>query len=196
VVGVKGQASWAHSQVHQRVHSVMTAAMRADARTIETALLGVEDGPLDPYSREFVREARRLVLACTAALTCVLSAHRPGPGPHGDEVCRRCGTPDCRTLHGVADVLTAYAVRPVAIDRAEAWRRADAWFNREGGPVPVGVEEFADGFAAWRTVAAPGETVKVAVIDRRCGALTLWPPLPLDALAREYRAYRQSRPTR
>ncbi|MFB4295421.1 hypothetical protein [Actinomadura sp. NTSP31] len=192
---MKGRASWAHTQVHQRVHSVMTAAMRADARTIDTALLELGDGGLDPYSREFVREARRLVLACTAALTCVLSAHRPGPGPHGDEICRGCGTSDCRTLHGVADVLAAYAVRPVTIDRAEAWRRADAWFNRDGDPVPVGIEEFADGFAAWRTTAASGETFQIAVIDRRCGALTLWPPLPLDTLASEYRAYRNSHRT-
>lgn len=191
---MKGRASWAHTRVHQRVHAMMTAAMRADPRTVDTALLAIGDGGLDPCSREFVREARRLVLACTAALTCVLSAHRPGPGPRGDEICRGCGTSWCRTLHGVADVLAAYAVHPVAIDRAEAWRRADAWFNREGDPVPVGIAEFADGFAAWRVTAAPGEAEQVAVIDRRCGALTLWPPLPLDALAREYRAYRRANP--
>ncbi|MBO2457181.1 hypothetical protein [Actinomadura violacea] len=107
----KEWATWAHIQVHQRVHSVMTAAMRADARTIDTVLLSLGDGPLAPYSREFVREAQRLVLACTAALTCMLSAHRPGAGPRGDEICRGCGTSDCRTLHGVADVLAAYAVR-------------------------------------------------------------------------------------
>ncbi|MDL4821173.1 hypothetical protein [Actinomadura opuntiae] len=188
---MKGQASWAHGQVHQRVHSVMTAAMRADARTIDTALLQLGDGGLDPYSREFVREARRLVLACTAALTCVLSAHRPGAGPGGDEICRGCGTSGCRTLHGVADVLAAYAVRPVTIDRAEAWRRADAWFNRDGDPAPVAIAEFADGFAAWRV---PDETAQVIVIviDRERGTLTLWPPLPLDTLAREYRTYRRA----
>lgn len=80
----------------------MTAAIRADVHAIDTNLVELGEARLDPYSREFVREARRLVLACTAALTCVLSAHRPGDDPRGNEICRGCGTPDCRTLQGVA----------------------------------------------------------------------------------------------
>ena len=82
------QAAWTHHQVHQRVHAVMTAAMRADAHAIEIAL-GRQDR-LDPHSRQFAVDARRLVLACTAALTCVMAAHRPGDDPHGREICRGC----------------------------------------------------------------------------------------------------------
>ncbi|WP_165978380.1 hypothetical protein [Actinomadura darangshiensis] len=125
-------ASWTHSQVHLRVHAAMTAAMRADVRAIDAAL--VQNAILDPFSREFVRESRRLVLACTAALICVLSAHRPGDDRHGREICRGCGTRDCRGLRGVADVLAAYTVQPGGVDRAEAWRRADAHFTRGGRP--------------------------------------------------------------
>ncbi|GAA2149232.1 hypothetical protein [Actinomadura napierensis] len=98
-----------------------------------------------------------------------------------------------RDQHGVADVLAAYAIRPATIDRAEAWRRADSWFNREADPAPVGIAEFPDGFAAWRVTRDADETAQLAVIDRRCGMLTLWPPLPLDTLAGGYRTYRQSR---
>ncbi|NKZ06286.1 hypothetical protein [Actinomadura latina] len=177
-------ASRTHDQVHRQVHAAMTAAMRADVHSIDAAL--VQHGRLDPYSREFVGQSRRLVLACTAALTCVLSAHRPGGDPRGREICRGCGTRDCRTLHGVADVLAAYSVRPAPVDRAEAWRRADAHFARDGRPVPVIVEEFADGFIA-RVAAAPsGDPHPVLIVDRHTGALSRWPALPHDLLIREY----------
>ena len=180
-------ASWTHDQVHRRVHAAMTAAMRADVHSIDAAL--VQHGRLDPYSREFVGASRRLVLACTAALTCVLSAHRPG-GPHGREVCRGCGTADCRTLHGVADVLAAYTVTPGPVDRAEAWRRADAHFARGARPVPVTVEEFPDGFIT-RAVTAPADDPHpILVVDRRTGALSRWPAMPRDLLIREYAARR------
>ncbi|CNF75281.1 Uncharacterised protein [Mycobacterium tuberculosis] len=181
-------ASWTHDQVHRRVHAAMTAAMRADVHSIDAAL--VQHGRLDPYSREFVAQSRRLVLACTAALTCVLSAHRPGGDGHRQQICQGCGTRDCRTLHGVADVLAAYTVRPAPVDRAEAWRRADAYFARDGRPVPVTVEEFADGFITRATTAPSDDLHPVLIIDRETGALSRWPAMPHDLLIREYAAYR------
>ncbi|WP_143219984.1 hypothetical protein [Actinomadura sp. CNU-125] len=179
-------AAWTHAQVHQRVHAAMSAAMRADDRSIEREL---GDARLDPYTREFVRDARRLVLGCTAALTCVLSAHRAGDDPYGDPVCRGCGTPECRTLHGVVDVLTAYAVRPVPIDRAEAWRRADARL----GARPVSVEEFRDGFIVRPTEIVADDLSPVLIVDRHNGALSRWPAMPSQLLVREYARYREER---
>ncbi|MFB4309207.1 hypothetical protein [Actinomadura sp. GTD37] len=181
-------ASWTHDQVHRRVHAAMTAAMRADVHSIDAAL--VQHGRLDPCSREFVGASRRLVLACTAALTCVLSAHRPGDDSHGREICRGCGTRDCRTLRGVADVLAAYAVSPAPVDRAEAWRLADAHFVRDGSPVPVSVEEFADGFITCATTTPSDDPRPVLIVDRQTGALSRWPGRPHEILVREYAHYR------
>ncbi len=181
-------ASWTHDQVHRRVHAAMTAAMRADVHSIDATL--VQHGRLDPYSREFVAQSRRLVLACTAALTCVLSAHRPGGDGHGKQICQGCGTRDCRTLHGVADVLAAYTVRPAPVDRAEAWRRADVYFARDGRPVPVTVEEFADGFITRPATMPSDDPHPVLIVDRDTGALSRWPVLPYDLLIREYADHR------
>lgn len=147
--------------------------------------------PLDPYTLDFLREARRLVLACGAALISVLGAHKPGPGPYGAEICRSCRTAQCRTLPRVAEVLAAYAMCPIAIDRAEAWRRADAWFAHDGRQVPLQVEEFDGGFAARPAVPVPPESMALIVVDRRTGALSRWPDMPLTEVAREYPNLRQ-----
>ncbi|NEA24762.1 hypothetical protein [Actinomadura bangladeshensis] len=181
-------AFWTHDQVDRRVHAAMTAAMRADVHSIDAAL--VQQGRLDPHSCEFVAQSRRLVLACTAALTCVLSVHHPGGGRRGRQFCQGCGTLDCRTLHGVADVLAAYSVRPAPVDRAEAWRRADAHFARGGRPVPLIVEEFPDGFIARAATNPSGDPHPVVVVDRHTGALSRWPAMPYDVLIREYTDYR------
>ncbi|MES9605086.1 hypothetical protein [Actinomadura sp. NPDC000929] len=180
-------ASWTHDQVHLRVHAAMTAAMRADPHSVDAAL--VQAGSLDSASREFVAQSRRLVLACTAALTCVLASHRPGEGPHGEPVCRGCGTPECRTLRGLAHVLAAYSVRPALVDRAEAWRRADAHFWRGGRPVPLIIEELPDGFVA-RPADDLDDEAPLLIIDGHTGALSRWPSMPLDVLACEYTRYR------
>ncbi|MEV4002455.1 hypothetical protein [Actinomadura sp. NPDC049753] len=182
-------ASWTHDQVHLRVHAAMTAAMRADPHSIDAAL--VQTGGLDPSSRTFVARSRRLVLACTAALTCVLASHRPGENPQGEPVCRGWGTSECRTLRGLAHVLAAYSVRPALVDRAEAWRRADAHFWRGGRPVPLLIEDFADGFVA-RAADGPGDDeAPLLIIDRHTGALSRWPSMPVDALACEYVRYKE-----
>ncbi|NDU75078.1 hypothetical protein GWI34_20965 [Actinomadura sp. DSM 109109] len=182
-------ASWTHDQVHLRVHAAMTAAMRADPHSIDAAL--VQTGGLDPASRQFVAHARRLVLACTAALTCVLGSHRPGEGPHGEPVCRGCGTAECRTLRGLAHVLAAYSVRPAPVDRAEAWRRADGHFRRCGRPVPLIIEDFPDGFVARAADGPADEPAPLLVVDRDTGALSRWPSMPVDVLACEYTRYRE-----
>jgi len=181
-------ASWTHDQVHLRVHAAMTAAMRADPHSIDAAL--VQTRALDPSSREFVAHSRRLVLACTAALTCVLASHRPGEGPNGEPICRGCGTSECRTLRGLAHVFTAYSVRPAPVDRAEAWRRADAHFWRGGRPVPLIVEDFPDGFVARAADGSNDEAAPLLVVDRHTGALSRWPSMPFDVLVCEYTRYR------
>ncbi|TMQ98958.1 hypothetical protein ETD83_18745 [Actinomadura soli] len=184
-------ATRTHYEVHQRVHAAMTAAMRADVLAIDAEL--VQRGGLDPYSREFVGGSRRLVLACTAALSCVLAAHRPGRAPEGGGICRGCGTRECRTLHGVNHVLAAYTVQPGGVDRAEAWRRAETYFSRGAGPVPVIVEEFPDGFVTRAADGSHDDPAPLLIVDRRTGALSRWPSLPFDVLAREYANYRAAR---
>ncbi|MFA1550438.1 hypothetical protein [Actinomadura chokoriensis] len=99
-----------------------------------------------------------------------------------------CGLEQCRTVRNVSDVLAAYGMCIGPVDRAEAWRRADAWFERsEGRPVLLSVESFGEGF-----VARPGpeDCESVLIIDRRTGALTLWPPMDTGTLASEYHRYK------
>lgn len=176
-----------HEWVSRRVHSAVIAAQRADPQAIAAF---VQHPPgLDPHTRGFLRDARSLAMAYTVALTAVLEGHRPD-GRH----CRACGTLECRTLRRVAGVLAAYSVRPVPIDRLEAWRRADACLIRGDRPtVPLGIQPFEYGF-----VASPafdiGEGDFVLIIDQLTGAVTRWPRLPLDVLTREYGNHLTPRP--
>ncbi|GAA4239999.1 hypothetical protein GCM10022254_63060 [Actinomadura meridiana] len=176
-----------HERVSRRVHSAVMTAMRADPKAVAAF---VQDSPgLDPHTRDFLREARRLALTCATALTAVLEGHRPD-GTH----CLACGTLECRTLRRIAGVLAAYSVRPVPVDRAEAWRRADACLARGDRPtVPIGIEPFEHGYVAWPAFDI-GEGDFVLVIDRITGTVTRWPRLPLDVLAREYPDHEVSRP--
>ncbi|URN03682.1 hypothetical protein LUW74_10300 [Actinomadura madurae] len=99
---------------------------------------------LDPYSASFVRTARNLTLATSAALTTVLTAHRYGRDARDRVVCLACGLNRCRTVRNVSDVLAAYGPRAYPVDRAEAWLRADAWYTRTAGrPVPLSVKSTA-----------------------------------------------------
>lgn len=182
-----------HEWVRQRVHSALTDAMRADPDAIATSVTEAI-GTLDPHSREFLRNARRLVLACATGLVAVLEAHRPAPSPSGGQVCRSCGAAACPTLRRVAEVLAVHAVRSLTIDRAEAWRRADACLSRDHRPAALEIQEFEHGFVAWPAY-GPGSDDLLLVIDRHTGRLTRWPRLPLETLTREYRAYLTGRPS-
>ncbi|MBA9005448.1 hypothetical protein [Thermomonospora cellulosilytica] len=182
-----------HEWVGQRVHSAFRDALRADPDAIAASVADT-DGGLDPHSREFLRGARRLVLACATGLVAVLEAHRPVADPSGGRICGGCGTATCPTLRRVAQVLAAHSVRPPAIDRAEAWRRADACLSRDRRrPVAIEIHEFEHGFVA-RPVHGTRPDGSLLVIDRCTGRLTRWPSLPLETLAREYRAHLTGRP--
>ncbi|MEV5828476.1 hypothetical protein AB0L25_23240 [Spirillospora sp. NPDC052242] len=176
--------NWADGQVR----STMAAAMRADP----AALVRLASGAADTPTSSFLRDARNLTLAASAALTTVLTVHRYGPDPYERLVCLACGTGRCRTVQGVAEALAAYDPRAAPVDRAEAWRRADAWYARDTGrPVPLHVDTFEDGYVARPVV--PPSTTEVIVIDRRTGALTQWPAHDTETLAAHYRDYRQGR---
>ena len=179
--------NWADGQVQ----SAMTAAMRADPATL-ARLATSAAGDRDTATSSFLRDARNLTLAASAALTTVLNVHRHGPDPYERLVCLACGTGRCRTVRGVAEALTAYGPRTDPVDRAEAWRRADAWYAREAGrPVPLHVDTFEDGYVV-RPIARPS-TAAVIIVDRRTGALTQWPAYDTETLAAHYRDYRQGR---
>lgn len=188
---MKGLAVRLHPELHARVCSVLTAALRADVTAID-AVVDRAVG-LDACTGDFLRESRRLVLACGAALLSVLDVHRPVVGPGAAGVCRGCGGHECRTLGSMIDVLDAYAVRPGGIDRAEAWRRADRFFNQGGGRASVvAVEDFGDGFVARAFTVTAEPDGPLLVVDRRTGGLTRWPPMTRQDLIGEYRRYRDS----
>lgn len=174
-----------HEWVRRRIHAAAISAMRADPQAVAAF---VQDPPgLDPHTRDFVRDARRLALACTTALVAVLEEYRPD-----GRNCLACGSPECRTLRRVAEVLTAHSVHPASLDRAEAWRRADACLSRGNGPtVPIGVQRFEHGFVAWPAFDM-GEGDFVLIVDAHTGAVTRWPRLPMDVLTREYGDHQNS----
>lgn len=156
------------------------AALRADPQAVPAF---AQDPPgLDTQTRDFLRDARSLTMACAVALTAVLESHRPD-----GRQCLACGTPGVPHAAAGRGVLAACSVRPVPIDPAEAWRRADACLTRDRRPAPlIGIEPFKYGFVAWPASDA-GEGDFVLVVDARTGALTRWPCLPLKVLTREYR---------
>ncbi|TDC61440.1 hypothetical protein E1200_28850 [Actinomadura sp. GC306] len=170
----------------------MTAAMRTDPDALD-ALAERNAAALDPYSLSFLRTARMLTLATSAALTTVLSAHRYGRDHHDRLVCLACGVDGCRTVRAISDVLTAYALQAHPVDRPEAWRRADDWYTRTTGgrSVPLIVEAFDHGFVARPAAPPPEVPDRVLVIDRNTAALTLWPAYDTDALASQYSLYRR-----
>ncbi|MDL4820791.1 hypothetical protein [Actinomadura opuntiae] len=173
-----------------RVRAAMTAAMRADPHAID-ALAARNAGGLDPYSLSFLRSARTLTLATSAALTTVIAAHRHGHDPHDRVVCLACGADRCRTVHAVSDVLAAYGLQVQPVDRPEAWRRADAWYTEAAGhPVLLFIEPFDRGFIARPATPPPGVPDRVLIVDRDTGALVLWPAYDTATLASQYRAYK------
>ncbi|WP_433177328.1 hypothetical protein [Actinoallomurus sp. CA-150999] len=188
-----------HARTNAQVDTMMAAAMRADNTTIRAAVEEVTlRGRLDAHTAEFIRQARTSVLGACAALTGVLQTHRCVTGPYGNDICGSCGTAEvCRTLQHVNDSLLAYSTCRVAeIDRAEAWRRADAWINRDtANPLLVAVEEFPDGFVTWpMSQPRPPDDKTLLIVDKRTGRLTRWPPQPKDVLAVQYRNYLHRRP--
>lgn len=174
-----------------QVRSTMTAAMRTDPRALD-ALAEENSGALDPYTLSFLRSARTLTLATSAALTTVLTAHRYGRDPQDRIVCLACGIDRCRTVRGVCDVLAAYGLQTHPVDRPEAWRLADAWYTRTAGhPVLLSVEPFDGGFVV-RPADPPSEAPgNVLIIDRNTGAMTLWPAYDTGTLASQYHAYKR-----
>ncbi|GAA3951591.1 hypothetical protein GCM10023085_37800 [Actinomadura viridis] len=130
------------------------------------------------------------MLACAAALSTVLDVHRPATAPAGPNACHGCGTLECRPLTAVLHVLDAYAAHPAAVDRAEAWRRADRYFNSGSDPtLLVFIEDIGEGFAARAFAFSTERTEPVLVIDHRTGHLTRWPLMPRATLIEEYRRH-------
>lgn len=195
-----------HERTETSVRAAMTTAMRADPVGIPAAIEELLARQwLDPHSIAFLDRARALVLGSTTALTAVLAAHRPTAATEGALICQFCGTPGpCWTLRRIAEIVTAYFSGPPVIDRAEAWRRADAWLHRDNGRrMLVAIEELGDlGYVARPVPYTPPVAPLPAddallVIDAYTGRLTRWPCLPPARLADEYRDHlRRENPTR
>ncbi|MBA9004814.1 hypothetical protein [Thermomonospora cellulosilytica] len=171
-----------HHQTAAQIMSAMACAMRADQTAI-TALLDAAPADLDAHTRAFLAEARALALTLSAALTTVLCVHRHTPDPRTPASCGGCGTQDCRTVRAITDALTAYGRRSTAVDRAEAWRRAEAWYTRHLKTPPlISVEETPTAYITRPRPIPPSLSHPVLVIDRRTGATTQWPDLPTQTL--------------
>jgi hypothetical protein len=85
---------------------------------------------------------------------------------------------------------------------ADAQRVAAEFATREsirtGQQMRPQVSEFADGFAVWLAPADHDQAQlggAYTVIDRATGALSVWPPLPVDEIAASYAQRRSSAPT-
>jgi hypothetical protein len=175
-----------HHQTTARITSAMACAMRADQAAID-ALLEAAPADVDLRTRTFLTEARALALTLTAALTTVLCVHRYSPGPGVPATCGGCGGRDCRTVRAIAEALTAYGRRSTAVDRAEAWRRADAWYTSHlKTPVLVSVEETPAAYITRPLPTPPGLPRPVLIIDRRSGTVTECPNLPTQTLLGHY----------
>ncbi|MEU9023331.1 hypothetical protein [Actinomadura sp. NPDC048394] len=173
-----------------RVRSTMTTAMRADPHALDALAEHNADG-LDAFTLPFLRTARTLMLATSAALSTIITAHRFGRDPYDRMVCLACGTEHCRTVRAISDVLTAYDIRTHPIDRSEAWRRADAWYaTTVGHPVLLSIESFDEGFIARPATSPPSVPDRVLIIDRNTGALILWPDYDTATLIGQYHAYK------
>ncbi|WP_141576274.1 hypothetical protein [Actinomadura sp. WMMA1423] len=172
-----------------QVRSAMTYAMRADPDALDR-LAGANSAVLDSHSAAFLRSARMLTLGTSAALFTVLTVHRSERDRHERPVCAACGTGRCRTVRAISDALAAYGLQSRLVDRAEAWRRADAWYTRAAArPVLLSIEPFDEGFIA-RPTPHPDTPDGMLVVDRHTGALTQWPSLDTDHLAAEYHTYK------
>ncbi|GAA2166481.1 hypothetical protein [Actinomadura napierensis] len=194
-----------HARLSRAVDAMANAARRADRRKIGHALKQVAAADeLDDYSLSFLYRAHDLVLELSEALTAVLEVHRGPATVHGCPESEERRNQPCRTICRLADVLLeARAARTMAIDAAEAWRRARHYLSgRVDEPVLVHVQEFKDGFLAIPVhVAIPEpapvptiETPTALVIDKATGAVTRWPLLPLPLLERQYRRYQSGQP--
>ncbi|MCO6009406.1 hypothetical protein NE236_30990 [Actinoallomurus purpureus] len=154
-----------HVRAENNVIAMMASAMRA------TSTAG--------HAEDFLRQARTFVLAEGVALTGVLNIHRHIARAPGTAGCATCGTAGaCRTLRQINDALAAYLTdQPPSVDSAEAWRRADAWFNANAGQrSPLVVEESADTYLVWPVPRTAGPDDRgLLVIDKRSGRL-ITPP--------------------
>lgn len=138
---MRGPAARLHPELRTRISAVLTEALRADIRVID-AVVPYARG-IDPRTALFLRESRRLVLGCGAALWSVLDVHRPWTGPvvagagpvaPGTGTCRECGGHECATLGGIRDVLDAYTMRPGEAVQGGPRRCPDGRYGRPYGP--------------------------------------------------------------
>jgi hypothetical protein len=154
-----------HAGAERSVIAMMGCAMRATSTA--------------DHAENFLRHARTFVLAEGAALTGVLKTHHPSTRTSRPAGCENCGTAEaCHTLRQINASFAAYLTDPPpGIDRAEAWRRADAWFNADRPQrTPLVLEESADTYLAWAAPRTPGpDGCGLLIVDKRTGRLITSP---------------------
>ncbi len=93
------RAPWIHRRLAVAIGDAYALADRADGALIEAVVASLAEAGTDETTVAFLRQAQRLVLDATAALTSVLDTHRHSP------YCRTCGTaPLCRTVRDVQEI--------------------------------------------------------------------------------------------
>ncbi|MVZ99048.1 hypothetical protein F8568_001325 [Actinomadura sp. LD22] len=178
-----------YTRLLQAVETVGKLAEQGDIETIEHLLTQPTATRLDTSATNALRNVRDSILTIRRALTALLQA------AHED------GTSPSLITRPTADDATSAG--HCSIDRAEAWRRVHRHLPRHGStPLLLHIEEFEDGFRALPVQAdmpePPSiptlETPATFAVDKATGAVTRWPLLSLDVLARQYRRYRQGEP--
>jgi hypothetical protein len=180
-----------YARLLQAVETVGKLAQQGDTETIEGLLTQPATATrLDASTIDALRHARDSILAMRRALTALL-----------ETAAADCTTPNFATTRLPTD--DSASASYCTIDRAEAWRRADLRLSNHGStPILLHIEEFEDGYRALPvSVEMPGppslptlETPATLVIDKATGAVSRWPLLSLDVLARQYRRYRHGVP--
>ncbi|MFA1546127.1 hypothetical protein [Actinomadura chokoriensis] len=188
------------ARLRRSAEKIRMLAERADRTAIARFLARPEIArQLDAPTLDFLRQAQELISTTTYVLTTTLEAADPSPNDGGEPTAT--SNADLYLAPLGAASLTPAATRPLGT--AEAWHSAHVRLCRhQDNPILIHIQEFEDGYQAIPiavTIPEPPpvptvETATTLVIDKITGAVTQWPLLPLDGLARLYRRYQQREP--
>jgi hypothetical protein len=181
-----------HARLARDIEALRNLAGRVDSNGGDRVLDQLtRTGDLDDII-VFLRRAHDHLISVTETLTLVIGAH----GVHEDS----SGHPDLR------DQAKGFASTPhdfIRVDAAEAWRRAHLHLtDHRDTPILLHIEEFEDGYRATPVLVSLPKPPRVPtvttpttfVIRKTTGAVTRWPLLPLDVLAKQYRRYLRQEP--
>ena len=174
------------------IEDIKVLAERADGEGINRVLDQLtRTGDLDDDTIAFIRRVHALLTSTVQTLTLVIEANH----------IRRGSSDHPGFAHHTA-VVAPNLHEVITVDAAEAWRRAHLHLPSRHDAILIHIQEFEEGYQAIPVPAPIAETPRVPsidtpttlVIDKITGAVTRWPLLPLDVLAKQYRRYQRQEP--